>query len=81
MVRHRSFWIAHDQILVVYTENIIDGIEFLLLLESQWKLIWKQSFTDFGFGKNDHHTILDVFNIPNRITTVERTVFPDIKAL
>ena len=40
-----------------------------------------QGFIDFRFGKNDLFTLLEVFNIPNRITTVQGTIFQDKAAL
>ena len=41
----------------------------------------EQSFIDFRFGKNDLYTLLDVFNIPNRIIASQGTTCSDIEAL
>ena len=40
----------------------------------------EQSFIDFRFGKNDLYTLLDVFNVPNRIITSQGTACSDIEA-
>ena len=41
----------------------------------------EQSFIDFRFGKNDLYTVLDVFNIPNRVIASQGTTCSDIEAL
>ena len=41
----------------------------------------EQSFIDFWFRKNDLYTLLDIFNIPNRIIASQGTACPDIEAL
>ena len=41
----------------------------------------EQSFSDFRFGKNDLYTLLDVFNISNRIIASQGIACLDIEAL
>ena len=83
MATKRSLRAVREQMLFTYAENMIDVDEFSLLYDvNQSKPIypyWKyntfdvemtddeQGFIDFRFGKNDLYTILDVYNIPNRI--------------
>ena len=97
MATNRSLRAVREQILFAYAENVIDADEFLLLYDAnQSKPIypyWKyntfdvgiiddeQSFIDFRFGKNDLYTLLDVFNIPNRIIASQGTACSDIEAL
>ena len=97
MATNRSLRTVREQILFAYAENITDADEFLLLYDAnQSKPIypyWKyntfdvgmiddeQSFIDFRFGKNDLYTLLDVFNIPNRIIASQGTACTDIEAL
>ena len=97
MATNRNLRAVREQILFTYAENIIDADEFLLSYDAnQSKPIdpyWKyntfdvrmiddeQSFIDFRFGKNDLYTLLDVFNIPNRIIASQGTAWSDIEAL
>ena len=97
MATNRSLRAVREQLLVAYAEDIIDAEEFILLYDAnQSKPIypyWKyekfdigmiddeQSFIDFRFGKNDLYTLLDIFNIPERVTTIQGTVCQDIEAL
>ena len=96
MATNRSLRAVREQILFAYAENIIDADEFLLLHDAnQSKPIytyWKyntfdagmiddeQKFIDFRFGKSDLYTLLDVFNIPNRIIASQGTASSDIEA-
>ena len=97
MATNRRLRAVREQILFAYAKNIIEADEFLLLYDgNQSKPIypyWKhntfdvgmtdeeQSLVDFGLGKNDLYILLDVFNIPNRITTSQGTACSDIEAL
>ena len=97
MATNQSLRAVREQILFACPKNIIDADEFLLLYDAnQSKPIypyWKystfnvgmiddeQSFIDFRFGKNDLYTVLDVFNIPNRIIASQGTACSDIEAL
>ena len=97
MATNRSLRAVHEQILFAYTENIIDADKFLLLYDANkskpiypyWKyntfdvgmINDEQSFIDFRFGKNDLYTLLDVFNVTNRIIASQGTVCSDIETL
>ena len=41
----------------------------------------EQSFIDFRFGKNDLYTLSDVFNIPEKVISIQGTACKDIEAL
>ena len=97
MVIKRSLRASREEIRFAYSENIIDGYESLLLynvnrskpIYPYWKyntfdvgmIDDEQGFNDFRFGKNDLYTLLDVFNIPNRIIASQGTACSDIEAL
>ena len=75
MATNRSLRAVREQILFAYAENIIDADEFLLLYDAN------QSKPIYPFGKNDLYTLLDVFNVPNRIIASQGTACSDIEAL
>lgn len=41
----------------------------------------EQCFIEFRFGKNDLHVLLDVLNIPDRVTSTKGTVCDGMEAL
>ena len=75
MATNRSLRAVREQIPFAYAENIIDADEFLLLYDAN------QSKPIYPFGKNDLYTLLDVFNVPNRIIASQGTACSDIEAL
>ena len=97
MATNASFKALRDQLMLSYAENVIDFYKFILLYDANMsKHIYsyqkyshfdtrtfgdEQCIVDFRFSKTHLYTLLDVLNIPDRVVTVQGTVWEDIETL